>query len=74
MDNSIYEVLRSDYVGFVEQIKPECRKTEIVEIGNNHIATKTIITPKKSKPAFNKSHKISTILTRASIIPLSPLL
>lgn len=42
MNNSIYEVLRSDYVGFVEQIKPDCRKTEIVEIGNNHIATKTI--------------------------------
>lgn len=40
MDNSIYEVPRSDYVGFVEQIKPEYRDVRVEEIGNHHVAAK----------------------------------
>lgn len=37
---SIYEVTRADYTGFVEQIKPECRRVEVVEIDKTHTATK----------------------------------
>lgn len=40
MDNSIYEVTREDYKGFVNQIKPECRDVKIEEIGETHIAAK----------------------------------
>ena len=40
MDNSIYEVTRDDYKGFVNQIKPECRDVRIEEIGDIHIAAK----------------------------------
>ena len=39
-DNSIYEVTRGEYKGFVEQIKPECRRVEVVEIDSIHTATK----------------------------------
>ena len=31
MDNSIYEVTRDEYVGFIDQIKPECRLAETIE-------------------------------------------
>lgn len=37
---SIYEVTRTEYMGFVEQIKPECRQIEVVEIDPIHTATK----------------------------------
>lgn len=37
---SIYEVTRTDYTGFVEQIKPECRKIQVVEVDKRHTATK----------------------------------
>ena len=40
MDNSIYEVTREDYKGFVNQIKPECRDVKIEEIGTTHVAAK----------------------------------
>lgn len=40
MNDSIYEVTRSDYVSFVEQIKPEFRDVQVSEIGTNHIAAK----------------------------------
>lgn len=40
MDNSIYEVTRDDYKGFVNQIKPECRDVKIEEIGDTHVAAK----------------------------------
>ena len=40
MDNSIYEVTRDDYKGFVNQIKPECRDVKVEEIGDIHIAAK----------------------------------
>lgn len=40
MDNSIYEVTREDYKGFVNQINPECRDVRAEEIGDTHIATK----------------------------------
>lgn len=40
MDNSIYEVTRDDYKGFVSQIKPECRDVRIEEINDTHIAAK----------------------------------
>lgn len=40
MDNSIYEVSRSEYKGFVDEIKPEYRKVEVETIGNTHIAAK----------------------------------
>lgn len=40
-DNSIYEVTRNEYKGFIEQIKPECKRVETVEIDKTHTATKT---------------------------------
>ena len=40
-DNSIYEVTRNEYKGFIEQIKPEHRRVETVEIDDRHTATKT---------------------------------
>ena len=32
MTNDIYEVSRDEYVGFVDQIKPECRLVETYEL------------------------------------------
>ena len=40
IDESIYEVTRNEYKGFVEQIKPECRRVEVVQINNTHTAAK----------------------------------
>ena len=40
LNNSIYEVTRDEYKGFVEQIKPECRRVEVVEINKTHTAAK----------------------------------
>ena len=40
MDNSIYEVSRSEYKGFVDEIKSECRRIEVEEINPTHIAAK----------------------------------
>lgn len=40
IDNSIYEVTRNEYKGFVEQIKPECRRVAIEEVDKKHTATK----------------------------------
>ena len=37
MDNSIYEVSRDEYVGFIGQIKPDARMTETIEKNNAHI-------------------------------------
>lgn len=31
--NSMYEVSRDEYAGFLDQIKPECRETEIIGRG-----------------------------------------
>lgn len=45
---SIYEVTRADYTSFVEQIKPEYRKVEVVEIDPIHTATK-IFSPNTGK-------------------------
>ena len=39
-NNSIYEVSRSEYIGFIDQIKPECRRVEAKEIDDRHLATK----------------------------------
>lgn len=39
-ENSIYEVTREDYKGFVSSINPECRTVEEKRVGINHIATK----------------------------------
>ena len=50
MDNSIYEVTREDYKGFVNQIKPECRDVKIEEIGTTHVAAK--IFSKKTGKCF----------------------
>ena len=44
LPDSIYEVLRTDYTNFVEQIKPEYRKIEVVEIDKQHTATKIFST------------------------------
>ena len=44
IDNSIYEVTRNEYKGFIEQIKPEYRRVEIIEIDKRHTATKTFST------------------------------
>lgn len=41
---SIYEVTRAEYMGFVEQIKPDCRRIEITEIDPIHTATKIFST------------------------------
>lgn len=43
-DNSIYEVTRGEYKGFVEQIKPEYRRVEIIEIDKTHTAAKIFST------------------------------
>ena len=40
LDQSIYEVTRGDYKGFVNQIKPEYREIKTEEIGATHTATK----------------------------------
>lgn len=40
MDNSIYEVTRDDYVGFLQQIKPEAMKEETEKL-NDFIFIKT---------------------------------
>ena len=53
--NDIFEVSRDEYVGFINQIKPECRETEIIgrgepytelnvfsKDGTRHFATRTI--------------------------------
>lgn len=37
---SIYEVTRDEYIGFVEQIKPECRRVEVEQIDPRHTAAK----------------------------------
>lgn len=38
MDNSIYQVDRDEYVGFIDSIKPTARRTEVVkENGYTHI-------------------------------------
>jgi len=37
-DKSIYEVSRNEYKGFVEQIKPECRRVEIRKVDETHTA------------------------------------
>ena len=37
MDNSIYEVSRDEYTGFVDQIKPSARLTETVEEGSRKL-------------------------------------
>lgn len=34
MDNSIYEVTRDEYVGFMSQIKPYCYDTEVSHLEN----------------------------------------
>ena len=48
MENSIYEVYRDDYKGFVNQIKPECREIKIEDIGTTHVAFK-IFSKKNNK-------------------------
>lgn len=40
MPESIFEVTRNEYKGFVEQIKPECRRVETIELNGIHTATK----------------------------------
>ena len=40
MESNIFEVSRNEYKGFVEEIKPECRRVEVVQISNNHMAAK----------------------------------
>ena len=40
MFESIYKVTRADYISFLEQIKPDCRKIEVKEIDPTHTATK----------------------------------
>lgn len=43
-DNSIYEVSRGEYKGFVEQIKPEYKRVESIKIDDIHQATKIFST------------------------------
>jgi hypothetical protein len=43
-DNSIYEVSRGEYKGFVEQIKPEYKRVETIKIDDIHQATKIFST------------------------------
>ena len=37
MDNEIYKVSRDEYVGFMSELKPECRDLEVFEEENNTI-------------------------------------
>lgn len=39
--NNIYEVTRDDYVGFIETIKPEARRKEVIEADTIHTIIKT---------------------------------
>ena len=41
MDNDIYEVSRDDYVGFLQQIKKECRDVQIYGRGEDCTEIKT---------------------------------
>ena len=41
MNMNIYEVTRQEYQIFYEEILPECRRTEIVELDKNKTAIKT---------------------------------
>ena len=36
--SEIYEVSRDEYIGFVEQIKPEARRVEVKQLDDNHVA------------------------------------
>ena len=40
MNNSIFEVTRDEYKGFVDEIKQECRRVEVVQIDKKHTAAK----------------------------------
>lgn len=40
IDESIYEVTRDEYKGFVDQIKPEFREVKVEDTGVSHIAAK----------------------------------
>ena len=40
INESIYEVTRTDYTSFIEQIKPECREIKVMELDKTHTATK----------------------------------
>lgn len=39
-DESIYEVSRGEYKGFVNEIKPEYRRVEVTQLDKKHSATK----------------------------------
>ncbi len=38
MIDDIYEVTRDEYIGFVEQIKPDARDVQVVHIDDDHVA------------------------------------
>ena len=40
IDKNLYEVSRNEYRGFIEQIKPECRRVEIEKVDKEHTAAK----------------------------------
>ena len=53
MDNSIYEVSRDEYAGFISQIKPESRDIEV-----EHIEDCTIIKVRSKKTNKHLSSRI----------------
>ena len=40
INESIFEVSRAEYKSFVEEIKPECRRVEIIDLDRWHKATR----------------------------------
>ena len=40
MNDSIFEVTRDEYKGFVDEIKQDCRRVEVVQIDKKHTAAK----------------------------------
>ena len=62
--NEIYEVSRDEYIGFLEQIKTDCKETEIIgrgepytelnvfsKDGQRHFTTQTIISKEEDEPS-----------------------
>lgn len=37
---SVFEVTRDEYIGFVEQLKPEAREVKVEQIDDRHVAAK----------------------------------
>ena len=84
MDNSIYEVTRSDYASFIRTIKPECREVQTVQEGNYiicnvySVATKTLLCARKAHNIEDEEKReperyyIFNLPTAEESLPLTP--